>query len=308
MKEENQSYDPIKKWMDGDLEDHDQDATINELKRIDQELTSYKAGSFDKERAWQAIASEMEGGKVKTISLSPFDWAIRIAAAVTILLVAGYYTINSFGLFGGTEIRTIAAQKEQMYLPDSSRVYLNAQSSIAYENSFDEERVVEIDGEAFFEVTHGKSFKVNTTYGTVEVLGTRFNVLDRDDFFEVVCLQGKVLVTTERGDTATLTRGHRARLNGTQFMRGQDQYVEAIPSWISGRSEFTSMPLSLVIDEYERQFGITIQLEGIDESQLYTGSFSHKNQEEAIRTLAATLGVSHQMIDGKSVLLRGESM
>jgi len=64
-------------------------------------------------------------------------------------------------------------------LPDSSTVWLNANTVISYPQKFNKERLVKLDGEAFFDVTKNpeKKFKVQTpAQAAIEVLGTRFNV------------------------------------------------------------------------------------------------------------------------------------
>ena len=308
MNKDQSTYDPIKEWMEGNTTDHANDETIQELLKIDQSLTKHKALGFQKQLAWEAIASQSVSQEAKTRRLTTFNWAVRIAAAITIVLVAGYLIVYRLGFFSGHEINTLAGQKEQFYLPDSSAVYLNAVSSLTYENDFEDERVLDLEGEAYFEVTHGKSFMVNTSNGIVEVLGTRFNVIDRAAFFEVVCLEGKVRVFTAKGNSTILTPGKSVRLTDSGFEEDNKPDLTTLPAWVMGRSEFKSLPLYLVINEYERQFDLSIAIENIDVTQLYTGSFSHDNLQEAFRTLAATLGVSHKIIDGKSVLLRGESM
>ena len=86
-------------------------------------------------------------------------------------------------------------------LPDASEVEINAESSLAYSvKGWDQDRLVSLDGEAYFRVKKGKKFTVKTSLGEVEVLGTSFNVYNRGEDFRVSCLTGSVQVSSRRGD------------------------------------------------------------------------------------------------------------
>ena len=68
---------------------------------------------------------------------------------------------------------------------------LNELSQLEYNASkWDENRSLELKGEAFFDVEKGKRFDVTTEFGNVSVLGTEFNVLSRDSIFKVSCYEG----------------------------------------------------------------------------------------------------------------------
>jgi len=87
--------------------------------------------------------------------------------------------------------------KTQFTLPDGSAVWLNSGSSFSYPNKFDGERIVELTGEAYFNVEKQKEpFKVKTKYGEVEVFGTQFNVkaYENDNHIETTLKSGEVLI------------------------------------------------------------------------------------------------------------------
>jgi len=167
-------------------------------------------------------------------------------------------------------------KKFMKVLPDNSEVTLNADSQLSYSiKNWTEERNISLNGEAFFKVAKGKRFTVATEAGTVAVLGTQFNVENRDGFFEVTCFEGLVSVTYE---------GKEIKLPaGTSFVAVNGQIVESQdargtePSWLNDESTFKSIPLKYVLREFERQHNIEVETEHVDTDQLYSGhAFANK--------------------------------
>ena len=120
-----------------------------------------------------------------------------VGIAASILLLFGVY---QFLGFTQSAIADIGSTKSVL-LPDKSVVVLNSQSSIAYSKMFAMYRKIKLDGAAYFEVEKGKVFTVKTAYGEVEVLGTKFEVIARPDWFEVTCFEGKVKVKSGKNAT-----------------------------------------------------------------------------------------------------------
>ncbi len=146
-------------------------------------------------------------------------------------------------------------------LPDGSRVKANAGSSLEYQpGKWAKERRIRLEGEAFFEVKKGRPFIVETDQGTVEVLGTSFNVRARANGFKVDCLSGKVRVTGRSKNSQILTAG----LSTTQSEKGLLNTpipldAALIGAWREGRFFFTDATLQEVFEEIGRQFDVQIQ-------------------------------------------------
>ena len=108
-------------------------------------------------------------------------WAARIAA-VTIVAIAGYFITSDFLYNKEVQLQTVtvpAGQRAQITLADGTRVWLNSKSTMKYAANFGRnERNVELDGEAYFEVAKNKNipFYVHTETNKVKVVGTSFNV------------------------------------------------------------------------------------------------------------------------------------
>ena len=81
---------------------------------------------------------------------------------------------------------------------------------------------------------------------------------------------------------------------------------EAEPSWKKGESTFKSIPLKYVLDEFQRQHNIEVELKNIDTTQLFTGTFSNTNKELALKSISVPLQIKFKL-EGNKVLFYGES-
>jgi len=186
--------------------------------------------------------------------LRPMRWLGYVAAAaVAALLFFQVYNPTTSVLNGKGDHLAHS-------LPDQSKIELNADSKIAYQaKNWSKERVVELEGEAFFEVEKGVSFKVVTPNGIVEVLGTSFNVNARNGNLVVDCKTGKVRVSA-KGDQEVLTPGKGTRLNDnkTALVDTYPSNVDQKMAWRNGQFYFENVTLAKVITELERQFDVHI--------------------------------------------------
>ena len=157
----------------------------------------------DTEKAWGKLKGEIEsiGLYSKVIPLPRKNW-LKIAAAILMLTVLGF-TLKY--LFSGNQTQPQNLQYVEVsttdsinifYLPDSSKIFLNKNSSISFvENFADTARITYLIGEAYFEVTKNtKSFIVYAGGTQVRVMGTSFNIKanEDDENLEVIVVEGKV--------------------------------------------------------------------------------------------------------------------
>jgi transmembrane sensor len=237
----------------------------------------------NKEQVWMEIEKRMETEPVaETISLNR-PW-LRVAIAAGIALLVG------FAAFTGFYTKTIdipSGQHSELYLPDNSKVSLNAQSTISYKPLLWRfSRTVKLEGEAYFDVIKGKQFEVLSGKGKTVVLGTTFNIYSRNSDYQVTCITGKVMVVEFSGNNeVTLSPGQQAALNndGTLTIEpGID--TDRIISWLNNKLSFTSVPLRKVFEEIGRQYGVIISVpEDLDNT--YTGTFIKESSVENVLNL-----------------------
>ena len=142
-------------------------------------------------------------------------------------------------------------------LPDQSLVYLNADSKISYNpKTWEKNREVKLQGEAFFEVKTGSVFTVSMGQKKVEVLGTSFNIYNREKF-NVKCFSGKVRVTTPKRKAVILTEGKA--ISNEQSQQEPSDFDPAVQRyWRNGMATFKAEELISVFSEIERQYGVNV--------------------------------------------------
>ncbi|MCF6357309.1 MAG: FecR domain-containing protein [Draconibacterium sp.] len=190
-----------------------------------------------------------------------------------------------------------------MTLPDGSVVEVNADSRLSYnKESWNENRVVNLEGEAFFSVEKGSNFRVKTNDGIVEVLGTSFNVYSRNDRLKVHCETGKVSVSSD-GKETTLTP-HQSVDVVNQKHNFKENVVESEnrSTWRKGIFMYNRASLVDVIAELERQFDIKIIMDKSFGNPNYTGSFQKSNIETALTEVFYPLDLKFS-IKGKDVTI-----
>lgn len=254
------------------------------------------APQVDTKALWGRIqAGSRQPAEVKPLGRRRFLWGVAGAVAAAIALLV-------FAIFGIDRPRLIQTQVQEQLsyvLPDQSRVRLNADSRLRYEAGG---RRVELQGEAFFEVTSGTDFRVTTPLGQVRVLGTQFNVFSRRDRFEVQCTEGRVQVTTETDvQGVILTPGMACRLNPAgQLQTTLLSGPEAGVGWLQDIYRFREQPLRDVFAEMERQFGVTITADDDISSRIHTGFFEGGDLRKALENVCWTRQLAFS-IEGKQV-------
>ncbi len=220
-----------------------------------------------------------------------------LAAAAVLLLFFGMYQFFAFS----NEISTSCGATNAIKLADYSKVSLSSKSKISYPNLFKFRRTLKLQGEAFFEVEKGNSFVVDTEEGEVTVLGTKFNVIARPDFFEVVCFEGKVAVCKSNA-REIITKGQAIRFYGNKLERWVIE-DEQKPLWLSGESSFRQLPLENVIDLLEQHYDYQIDYPKSAAQTVITGSFTHKDIDVALKAICIPLHLNYTKSGSRKILI-----
>lgn len=259
--------------------------TFDDARRIAQAMEATPQAQIsqaDKKQLWENISDKLstESDETKTPAIRKL-WAWGLAAAASLALLFWFGSDA-----GKTKTYAEAGEHKEVVLPENSVVTLNADSRLIYQSgTFNDRRVLHLEGEAFFDVEPGSSFTVLTDEGIVTVLGTSFNVVARDGKFEVSCYTGKVSVERNAQNTAILTTGQQAKAENTNLLEKTFDASGGKPEWINGVFRFQDRPLKDVVAELERQYGIHVQLEKGLEEMAYTGLFESGDLDEALKLI-----------------------
>lgn len=162
-------------------------------------------------------------------------------------------------------------------LPDGSKVWLNAASSIAYSTTFTNQvRKVWLQGEAYFEVAKSKNsvpFMVEVNNTTIEVLGTQFNVnaSQANHSITTTLIEGSVKIH-QSANSQTLHPGQEASTNSldsTIIVKQAD--IEKALAWKNGYFQFDQTPLEEVMQQLSNWYDVEVKYEKNIPSRAFSG-------------------------------------
>lgn len=227
------------------------------------------------------------------------------------------YTIASTPVAGRSQtkdvyntIETPMGGEYQVNLPDGTRVWLNAASSLHYPASFDgRERRVKLSGEAYFEVAANKAkpFLVESKGQLVEVLGTHFNINSYTDerTVKTTLLEGSVKVSIPGISAFNFIKpGQQASVHrsGSSISVANIDVEEAV-AWKNGYFTFSDEDIQSIMRQVSRWYNVEVVYKGTIPSESFGGNVSKsKNISEILRILELTK-VVHFKVEGRRVIV-----
>jgi len=214
-------------------------------------------------------------------------------------------------------ISTPRGGQYNVVLPDGSRVWLDAASSLRFPTAFTgEERRVEVTGEAFFEIARdpARPFKVivpGTTGRSMEiaVLGTSFNIMayEEEDAVRTTLVEGAVKVEKDGqawqlkpGQQGILKEGVSGKKEGASVSVENDADIDAVTAWKNGRFEFRGN-IKGIMRQIARWYDVEVEYEGNVSDKAFNVAISRaSNASEVLKFLALT-GSIHFAIEGRKI-------
>ncbi|MFC6099462.1 FecR family protein [Olivibacter domesticus] len=205
-------------------------------------------------------------------------------------------------------ITTPAGGEYQAVLPDGSKVWLNAASSIRFPVKFTEGvRKVSITGEVYFEVAKKREqpFFVEAKNVLVKVLGTHFNVSAYPDDQQVhtTLLEGSVQVA--KGDNKSLLKpGEQARVRDQgEEIEVHKIDIEEVLAWKEGYFFFNHEPLESVMKKMSRWYDVEIVYKGDLSGRKFDGTISRMDDIQQMIKALEMLKTAHFVIEGRRVIV-----
>lgn len=279
----------------------------SELKDFLDNAAKLKPDGFKKSKSeiWGAIAENIDiasgvsGNNVRSLS---WQTIMTIAASVVVVIVAGIVTLGNIGDADMISHVTEYTESKTINLPDGSVADLNAGSELTYLSEWD--RTLTLKGEAFFEVTEGDKFTIQTANGEVQVLGTSFNVSDRGNVFTVSCKTGKVKVDFSKTNEQPvfLTKGESVVFENDTIKKIKVD-IAKIADWKKGTFHFVERPIAEAFNEIKRQYNVKVKISDKRiKSRLFTGYFYTGDLQTSMNLICEPMGLSYS-IDGKIVTI-----
>ena len=281
------------------------------VKEFEIQETESEKDKVNKELAWNKLKSRIDTlqhqKKTSFFSLKPYVFA---ASFIGIIILAYFLYVTFFSNSENLKMISVANDKTTpltVRLPDGSTVILNKETKISYPEQF-KKRMVELEGEAFFNVAHltESKFIVNAPNLSVEVLGTIFNFKAYKDKNATLTVEsGKVLFKSKNNNSMTLTAGQSAAFDiSTQKLIPKTD-INAF-AWKSKVFKFQNTPVAEIIETLESNFNVKIKSNQKDLLKCeFNGVFENTQPEFILQAMAFSLGMKINFENGV-YLLNGE--
>lgn len=205
----------------------------------------------------------------------------------------------------------------QLLLPDGTKVWLNASSSLKFPVAFTgDSRVVELEGEAYFEVatiyrksgSQRQPFIVTTSSQQIEVLGTHFNVnaYPNEDVAKTTLVEGKVKVSSvATGEAKTLNPGQQTQITKTGDIRMFDGIdAEEAMAWKNGMFYFNNTDLATIMNQLSRWYNVEVDINNMPKKK-FNGALSRDVKlSQVLKMMETTSGLKFKIDERRISMLK----
>lgn len=269
--------------------------------------------------------------KVKRFPYRILAAACALAILIGIALFFKESSIKPNNSNSKNEMVTTKGSKSNITLPDGTKVTLNADSRITYEENFAKQiREVTLTGEGYFDVKHDvtRPFIIHTRKADIKVLGTAFNVKNYPDgAFETSLIRGKIEITLNGrngkkyilnpaqkfviADTSLLHPVKKSSYTAISTIAPQVQVMSitlkdsviAETSWMSNKLVFVNKPLREIAADLERFYNIQVTFKtAYAMGYRYTGVFENQELDEVMRILKLSKNIDYKIKNKELVI------
>jgi len=281
--------DILLKWFKGELTDSEEmelrkTYDLDALGAVLEGQQKTKIEVKDKSAMWEEFESKQQAPK------SPRN-RIWLWAGLVLFLAS---LICLWMVFGNSSQKVQTDQSpEELHFADGTLIDLGPESQLSFdEGAMKENRLFELEGQAYFKVSSGNPFEVETKSGTIRVLGTEFDVWSPSkDLLVVYCYEGSVSVTAnnkkvvlKQGDGVTAKYGALGEVS---------KINNQIPDWKQNIREYKNIPLQMVFQDIARFYDSKFESKGLNLKDEFTGSLPTNNVEDAVNYLEASTGYGY---------------
>ena len=279
-------------------------------------LTKHKTQFYEPNKTinWQKLMKRIGHSQSHIFQLNTYFKWLAAAAVLVIVFLMGLSLGNGF-LKRSTKVslvRIVAPEgsKTQIFLPDSTQVWLNSGAELQYPGDFSvQNRRITMKGECFFSVTKDQEhpFFVVGTKLRIKFYGTQFNINENGfiDGTEVTLISGKVEVYDKSNQLLSkLNPGEQLVYKNGLSQVQKTVNPEALTSWINNMLIFNNRPFEEVIYYLEKWYGVNITL---DRTTNYDYNYTFKVKTESLREVLSLISFITPIvyrIEGENVTIK----
>lgn len=297
----------LSQWLQGQVSDTEvksffPDIDLDNLRATLDLQEKFEISATDPEAQWEIFESIIASKKQDSAVKKPFRRILLISVSVIV-------AFSLFLLFKSTNTIVKADSSEFLNyaFQDGSTIKLWPGSSI----SFDEEnyltnRVINLQGEGFFDVQKGNPFRVLTQAAEVEVLGTSFNVWAPDKNNTVIkCYTGRVLVTDNSNKSSILTAGKKVKVSEKNLDDVFDFDLENQKDNASLKF-YDKAKINWVLSDLENLYNVQFDIPKDLKNKRFSGAISSIELTKALSYLCETMQWDYE-IEQKRVLIKNKN-
>lgn len=311
-------------WLKDDTQDHS--LLQNMMEQQWEEQKEEADGEILKDKLLLELRKKLypvqTGGAVVRSIPSRRRIFVSVAASIAALLLLGVWFWNTTGkqqipssIASAAQWDSIAntsAGKQLITLADDTRIWLSPGSSLKYAvGKFNKERIVRLEGQAFFDVAHHASsvFKVYTGNIETRVLGTAFNIeaYESEKNIRVSLVRGRVavhkqvaqppLTQLQAGEILTYTKADSTAVKGVLKLTDMS-------NWTSQRIVFNDVRVQDALERLALQYHLTMEYEkGVRlEDKRFSTVFNHETLEQMIQNILFITDHNYRL-QGKKLII-----
>ena len=308
------------KWSD---ESKENQILFNQVKQDLEIINLNKSmNKINVDSAWEKLKNRIQEDeqnltviKERKVRLIAFPTVLKFAATIVILLGIGFFSTKIYQKISNKNITLeYAALNElskEIVLPDGSTVVLNSDSKISYPKVFaSNERRIELEGEAFFDVTKNpdQPFIIEAKNAEIKVLGTSFNVNASisGNKVEVFVETGLVQLSRKKnGDEKILINPGDIGVLSTEKLTKEKNKDLNIVAWKTREIIFHEDNLEDVINILNKIYKTNIECENQDVLNLrYTSTFRNQNIDSILNVICLTFNLKIKNIEDQIYLVK----
>lgn len=217
--------------------------------------------------------------KNRIVKFSIWNWSIAASLILISMISILYFQLRRTSATGEFNVVNVpVGQRVEVQLSDSTKVWLSSNSSLKYPSNFDEnERIIYLDGEGYFEVSSVKKqpFIVKNNLADIRVTGTKFNVkaIENKAHFEAILVEGGIDIYKNNKKLKSLIPNQGVKLIKNEFVLFNEINLD-VQSWREGVIVFKNEEVENVLQVFEDKFGVNIAINPNKKfTHKYTGKF-----------------------------------
>jgi ferric-dicitrate binding protein FerR (iron transport regulator) len=260
----------------------------------------------------KAVLTLADGSKVDLGSIK--NGASTIQPGAHVIKESGQLAYQVAGANSGAipvsynTLTTPRGGQYELTLADGTKVWLNAASSLKFPTAFTgSERVVELTGEAYFEVVHNakQPFKVKTAGQVIQDIGTQFDVNSYADEAAIATtlVEGSVKIFDAKGATMIKPgQQHLLKSDGGSLVK-DDVDLDEVTAWKNGMFQFNNADIKTIMRQISRWYNVDVEYHGQVPSSTYHGRISRNSNASAVLKILELSGIDFT-IEGRTIIVK----